>query len=58
MKILMCTEEEIILSPKDFPHIKVKDIVEIYHPDDVESRLLLQVHSLKDEIQTKGKISW
>lgn len=57
MKILMCTEEEIILSPKDFPHIKVKDIVEIYHPDDVESRLLLQVHSLKDEIQTKGKIS-
>lgn len=55
--MIILTEEEIILSPKDFPHIKVQDIVEIYHPDDVESRLLLQVHSLKDETQTKGTLS-
>ena len=47
-------EEEIILSSKDFPHVKVRDVVEIYHPDVVGSRVLLQVHSLKDEMQTKG----
>lgn len=28
--------------------------MEIYHPDDADSRLLLQVHVLKDEMQTKG----
>lgn len=50
-------EEEIILSTKDFPHVKVKDVVEIYHPDVVGSRILLQVHSLKDDIQTKGIVT-
>ena len=35
--------------------MKVRDVVEIYHPDVVGSRVLLQVHSLKEEMQTKGK---
>ena len=46
-------EEEIILSSKDFPHVKVRDVVEIYHDVD-GSKVLLQVHSLKEEMQTKG----
>lgn len=50
-------EEEIILSSKDFPQVKVRDVVEIYHPDVIGSRILLQVHSLKDDIQTKGILS-
>ncbi|XP_032791433.2 GATOR complex protein Iml1 [Daphnia magna] len=51
------SEEEIILSSKDFPQVKVRDVVEIYHPDVIGSRILLQVHSLKDDIQTKDTIS-
>ncbi len=47
-------EEEIILSSKDFPHVKVRDVVEIYHPEVDGSKVLLQVHSLKEEMQTKG----
>lgn len=43
------------MSSKDFPHIKPKDVVEIFHPDVEGSRVLLQVHSIKDEMQTKGK---
>ncbi len=35
--------------------MKVRDVVEIYHPDVVGSRVLLQVHSLKEEMQTKGR---
>ena len=55
---LVTTEEEIVLNSKDFPHVKVKDIVEVYHPEDSNSRVLLQVHSLKDEImhQVKGEL--
>ena len=49
-------EEEIILNTKDFPHVKVRDIVEIYHPDDPDSRILLQVNVLKDEMQTNKGI--
>lgn len=51
------SEEEIILSCRDFPHIKVKDIVEIHHPEVEGCRLLLQVHSLKDDVPQKDTIS-
>lgn len=49
-------EDEIILSSKDFPNIKVGDVIEIYHPQDEGCRLLLQVLNLKDEMQTKGNV--
>lgn len=43
--------------PKDYPEIKEGDIVEIYHPQPEEEnpRLLLQIKSFKDELQTKGR---
>lgn len=54
-KILFFTEEELVLSSKDFPHIKLRDIIEVYQPDvPGSSKILLQLHSLKDEMQNKG----
>lgn len=43
--------------PKDYPEAKEGDIVEIYHPQPEEEnpRLLLQIKSFKDELQTKGR---
>lgn len=50
-------EEEIILNTKDFPFpVKHRDIVEVYHPEDPDSRILLQVNVLKDEMQTNKGI--
>lgn len=43
------------MSSKDFPQVKLRDIVEIYHPDVAGSRVLLQVHSLKEDMQAKGQ---
>ena len=37
--------EDLHINPKDFPELKDEDIVEIYHPEDEYSRLLLQVKS-------------
>lgn len=39
------------MNPKVFPHIKLGDIVEIAHPNDEYSPLLLQVKSLKEDLQ-------
>ncbi|XP_022108430.1 GATOR complex protein DEPDC5-like isoform X2 [Acanthaster planci] len=51
-------EEELILNPKEFPGIQVGDILEIYHPDENNSHLLLQVKTLKNvELPQKDIIS-
>jgi len=46
------------LNTKDFPHVRVRDILEIYHPEDPECRILLQVNVLKDEMQTNKGMLW
>uniref|UniRef100_A0A8C5L768 GATOR1 complex protein DEPDC5 n=1 Tax=Jaculus jaculus TaxID=51337 RepID=A0A8C5L768_JACJA len=48
------SDDELVVNPKVFPHIKLGDIVEIAHPNDEYSPLLLQVKSLKEDLQ-KGK---
>ncbi|XP_070149933.1 GATOR complex protein Iml1 isoform X6 [Polyergus mexicanus] len=49
--------EDLIINPKDYPGIKTGDVVEIYHPDDEFSRLLLQVTSFKEDLQGRETIS-
>ncbi|KAB0405292.1 hypothetical protein E2I00_009994, partial [Balaenoptera physalus] len=43
--------DELVVNPKVFPYIKLGDIVEIAHPNDEYSPLLLQVKSLKEDLQ-------
>uniref|UniRef100_A0A1Y1KCF9 DEP domain-containing protein n=3 Tax=Photinus pyralis TaxID=7054 RepID=A0A1Y1KCF9_PHOPY len=52
------SEEDIIISPKDFPEAKEGDIVEIYYPQPEEEnpRLLLQIKTF-NVLQTKDTIS-
>ncbi|XP_065209009.1 GATOR complex protein Iml1 isoform X2 [Planococcus citri] len=50
-------EADLVINPKDFPDLKVGDIVEIYHPEDELTRLLLQVTTLREDLQGKGVIS-
>lgn len=45
------SDDELVVNPKVFPHIKLGDIVEIAHPSDEYSPLLLQVKSLKEDLQ-------
>ncbi|XP_075071489.1 GATOR1 complex protein DEPDC5 isoform X6 [Mixophyes fleayi] len=45
------SDDELVINPKVFPYIKLGDIVEIAHPNDEYSPLLLQVKSLKDDLQ-------
>ncbi|KAK2575080.1 hypothetical protein KPH14_008813 [Odynerus spinipes] len=51
------SEEDLIINPKDYPGIKTGDVVEIYHPEDEFSRLLLQVTSFKEDLQGRETIS-
>lgn len=39
------------MNPRVFPHIKLGDMVETAHPNDEYSPLLLQVKSLKEDLQ-------
>lgn len=48
--------EDLIINPKDFPGVKKGDIVEIFHPEDEFSRLLLQITAFKEDLQTRGKL--
>ncbi|KAM5192966.1 GATOR1 complex protein DEPDC5 isoform 1-T1 [Mantella aurantiaca] len=45
------SDDELVINPKVFPYIKLGDIVEIAHPNDEYSPLLLQVKSLKEDLQ-------
>ncbi|XP_034950976.1 GATOR complex protein Iml1 isoform X3 [Chelonus insularis] len=49
--------DDLIINPKDYPGIKTGDVVEIYHPEDEFSRLLLQVTSFKEDLQGRETIS-
>ncbi|XP_060594658.1 GATOR1 complex protein DEPDC5-like, partial [Ruditapes philippinarum] len=45
--------EEIVINPKEIAGISIGDVVEIYHPEEEYSRLLLQIKSFPDEVQPK-----
>ncbi|XP_018117225.1 GATOR complex protein DEPDC5 isoform X8 [Xenopus laevis] len=45
------SDDELVINPKVFPCINLGDIVEIAHPNDEYSPLLLQVKSLKEDLQ-------
>ncbi|XP_077954936.1 GATOR1 complex protein DEPDC5 isoform X44 [Gasterosteus aculeatus] len=45
------SEDELVVNPKVFPHVSLRDIIEIAHPSDEYSPLLLQVKSLKEDLQ-------
>uniref|UniRef100_A0A663M9E5 GATOR1 complex protein DEPDC5 n=1 Tax=Athene cunicularia TaxID=194338 RepID=A0A663M9E5_ATHCN len=44
-------DDELVVNPKVFLQIKLGDVVEIAHPNDEYSPLLLQVKSLKEDLQ-------
>lgn len=51
----LCTAEDLILNPKDYPDAKIGDVVEIYLPEDDGVRLLLQITSFQEDKKgTKG----
>lgn len=45
---------DLIINLKEYPGLKEKDIVEIYHPENDYPRLLLQVTSVDAPGRTKG----
>lgn len=47
--------EDLILNPKEHPDAKIGDIVEIYHPEDENFRLLLQISGFNEELKGRGK---
>ncbi len=51
------SDEDLIINPKDYLGINIGDVVEIYHPDDEFSRLLLQVTAFKEDLQGRETIS-
>ncbi|KAI5731066.1 hypothetical protein M8J77_004068 [Diaphorina citri] len=51
------SNEDLIINPKHFPNFKKGDIIEIYHPEDEFSRLLLQITAFKEDLQGKEAIS-
>lgn len=47
--------EDLVLNPKDHPDAKTGDVVEIYHPEDESTRLLLQITCFNEDIKgTRG----
>ncbi|XP_021373105.1 DEP domain-containing protein 5-like isoform X1 [Mizuhopecten yessoensis] len=51
------TGDDILINPKEFPDVGKGDVLEIYHPEDEYSRLLLQVTALPDDFNQKDIIS-
>uniref|UniRef100_A0A8C7TKI9 DEP domain containing 5, GATOR1 subcomplex subunit n=1 Tax=Oncorhynchus mykiss TaxID=8022 RepID=A0A8C7TKI9_ONCMY len=45
------SDDELVVNPKVFPQVSLGDIIEIAHPTDEYSPLLLQVKSLKEDLQ-------
>lgn len=45
------SDDELVVNPKIFPQVNLGDIIEIAHPTDEYSPLLLQLKSLKDDLQ-------
>ncbi|XP_059170420.1 GATOR complex protein Iml1-like [Physella acuta] len=50
-------DQDILISSKDFPDVKPKDVLEVYHADDEWNRLLLQVKSIPEDSQLKESVS-
>ncbi|KAK0060072.1 DEP domain-containing protein 5 [Biomphalaria pfeifferi] len=48
--------QDILISAKDFPDVRVCDVLEVYHPEDEWNRVLLQVKSLPDDSQQKETV--
>jgi len=48
---------ELIVNIKDFPKAVIGDIVEVYHSDSEQNKLLLQIMAFKDDLQSKGNYS-
>ncbi|XP_069135041.1 LOW QUALITY PROTEIN: GATOR complex protein Iml1-like [Argopecten irradians] len=51
------TGDDILINPKEFPDVSKGDVLELYHPEDEYSRLLLQVTALSDDFNQKDTIS-
>ncbi|KAG7236656.1 hypothetical protein INR49_000633 [Caranx melampygus] len=45
------SDDELVVNPKVFPQVSLGDVIEIAHPTDEYSPLLLQVKSLKEDLQ-------
>ncbi|XP_030607511.1 GATOR complex protein DEPDC5 isoform X3 [Archocentrus centrarchus] len=45
------SDDEVVVNPKVFPQVALGNIIEIAHPTDEYSPLLLQVKSLKEDLQ-------
>lgn len=48
--------EDLIINPKEHPDAKNGDVVEIYHPEDEGTRLLLQITGFNEDL--KGSKCW
>ena len=51
------SEDELVINPKEFPNVREGDILEIYHADEDNTRLLLQIKSISSDFQQKDTIS-
>jgi len=45
------SEYDVVFNPKDLPEATVNSVLEVYHPDALKSRLLVQVRMLTDDVQ-------
>jgi len=45
------SEYDVVFNPKDLPDATINSVLEVYHPDALKSRLLVQVHTLRDDVQ-------
>lgn len=55
MLVFVSLAEDLVLNPKDHPDAKICDVVEIYHPEDEGTRLLLQITCFNEDIKgTRG----
>jgi len=44
-------EYDILFNPKDLPEASVNSVLEVYHPESLKSRLLVQIRMLRDDVQ-------
>ena len=51
------SQDELIINPKEFPNARVGDVLEIHHQDEDNTRLLLQIKSIRPDFQQKDTIS-
>ncbi|XP_070204272.1 GATOR complex protein Iml1-like isoform X2 [Littorina saxatilis] len=50
-------QKDLLITAKDFPGVQIGDVLEIYHPEEEFSRLLLQVESIPEDFQQKDTVS-